>query len=168
MTHPAERFSYPTFMDAVLAGAERPTMDRMDDWVGRWHDGQMDQFADLHDALGLTWEQYQEIIVPFGEEKLKEEVARRRRAIDWPSEGPVTFRFGVPASSQIESFQNATLTTLDSGHAISVSMTPPSDLDVSDNDVVRTTMMSVFRRFVDAGWKLEVQIGPDDADAQLD
>jgi len=168
MTHPAERHSYPTYMAAVLAGAERPTIDRLEDWAERWHDEQLDQHAELHDALGLTWDQYRAIIVPGGEEKLKEEIARRRKEIDWPSEGPITFRFGVPASRQADEFQNATLTALDSGHAISVAMTPPKDMDVSDSDVVRTTMMSVFRRFVDAGWKLEVQIGPDDADAAQD
>jgi len=166
MSHPADRFAYPTFMDAVMAGAEKPTLDRMEDWVGRWHDGQMDQHADLHEALGFTWEQYGEIALHAPQGRLDAEVARRRAEIDVPSKGPITFRFGVPSSIQADTFQNATLTNLDSGHAISVAMTPPKEMDVSDNEVVRVTMMSIFRRFVDAGWTLQVQVGPNDADHQ--
>lgn len=166
MTHPADRFSYPTFMDAVVAGAERADFDRMDDWIDRWHEGQMDEHAELHDALGFTWEQFSTVVAHADKAELDAEVKRRRDAIDGPQDGPISFRFGVPASEQISSFQNATLTTMPSGHAISVALTPPPEMDVSNAEVLRTTLSSVFRRFVDAGWKLEVQVGPEDADHQ--
>lgn len=164
MTHPADRFSYPTFMDAVLAGAETANMAYMDDWIDRWHDGQMEDHAELHDALGLTWEQYGEVVAPGSQAALDAIVKARRAEIDGRQDGPVRFRFGVPASAQESSMMNATMTILENGHAISVALTPPKDLDVSDANVVRTTMSSVFRRFVDQGWTLEIAVGPNDAD----
>lgn len=166
MTHPADRFSYPTYLDAVVAGAERIDDERMNDWIDRWHEGQMDDHAELHGALGLTWDQYQAMMTPGTDEDafLRKIVDARRTEIDGPQDGPIVFRFGVPASEQESSFMNATLTTLASGHAISVALSPPADMDVSDAEVVKTTLRSIFRRFVDAGWKLEVEVGPEDAD----
>jgi hypothetical protein len=168
MTHPADRFSYPTYIDAVVAGADRIDHERMNDWIDRWHEGQMDDHADLHGALGVTWEQYQTMMAPGTDEEkfLKTIVDARRAEIDGPQDRPISFRFGVPASSQESSMMNATMTLLEGGHAISVSLSPPKDMDVSDANVVRTTLSSVFRRIVDQGWKLEVSVGPNDADHQ--
>lgn len=44
-----------TFVDDVVAG--RTTLDALDDYIDRWHDGEGRGSA-LHDFLGLTWEEY--------------------------------------------------------------------------------------------------------------
>lgn len=161
MTHPADPFSYPTFMDAVLAGAEKPTLDRIDDWADNWHDGKTEH-AEIHEALGFNLDQYNAIVIQADGTALKAEVEKRRALIAGPSFGPLQIEYGIPASSQMDTFQNATITTLNSGHAISIALTPPADLDVSNREVLETMLKSIARRFIDTGWKIEMKIGPDD------
>lgn len=44
-----------TWMERCLAGTSRP--DDIDDFIGRWHDGD-GQGMRLHEYLGLTWDEY--------------------------------------------------------------------------------------------------------------
>lgn len=46
--------SQPTFIDDVVAG--RATVDQIDDYVHTWHESGDDR--DLHDALGMSWDEY--------------------------------------------------------------------------------------------------------------
>jgi hypothetical protein len=43
-----------TFADLVLAG--RAKLSDIDDYIDRWHDGS--STLQLHDFLGLTWDEY--------------------------------------------------------------------------------------------------------------
>lgn len=51
-----------TFVDDVLAG--RTTLDRVDDYVDRWHDS--DSQGELRDFLGLSPAEYDEWIADAG------------------------------------------------------------------------------------------------------
>ncbi len=51
-----------TFVDDVLAG--RTTLDRVDDYVDRWHDG--DSEGELRDFLGLSPAEYDAWIADAG------------------------------------------------------------------------------------------------------
>lgn len=42
------------FLEACVAGEEIP--DKVDDWIERWHTGGSDK--ELHEWLGMTWEEY--------------------------------------------------------------------------------------------------------------
>ncbi|BCJ57165.1 hypothetical protein [Micromonospora endophytica] len=49
----------PTFVGDVLRG--ETTLDRIDDYIDRWHDAPMgspDSSMELHEFLGMTWEEY--------------------------------------------------------------------------------------------------------------
>jgi hypothetical protein len=153
---PSDPDSYPTFMDAAIAGVVKPA--DIDDWVEKWHDGSSG--VPLPAFLGLTEEQYSTWATR--PEAIETFVREARDAIDGPVSGPFQLRFGIPASAQESSFANATLTSLDSGHAISIALTPPRDYVVRDPEVVRSMMKGVLRRLVDTGWSVDIQIGPDD------
>jgi len=43
-----------TFLGQCVAGTQGP--DDVDDWIDRWHDG--DSKVELHEYLGMTWEEY--------------------------------------------------------------------------------------------------------------
>ncbi|MFE9918541.1 hypothetical protein ACFYPG_25630 [Micromonospora sp. NPDC005553] len=48
-----------TFVDDVLRGAA--TLDQIDDYIDRWHDspaGSPASSMELHEFLGMTWEEY--------------------------------------------------------------------------------------------------------------
>ena len=47
--------SMAKFLDEVLAGRARP--EDVDDWVEAWHESPAGS-GELHDFLGLTWEEY--------------------------------------------------------------------------------------------------------------
>lgn len=168
--HPSNPRSYPTFMDAVLAGAEKPTFEAMNKWTEMWH---MDMepagdFGDLHDALGLDFETYSNIASNSDEQLLKDEVEKRREQINDPVGFPLRIRHGIPASVQESGGTNATLTDLPSGHAISIAVIPPADLIVSDPEMLRTMLRSHFARLVDNGYKVGIEVGPNDQDQALD
>lgn len=44
-----------TFMDEIRAGWTTP--EKIDDYIGRWHDATEDGVP-LHEFLGLTWDEY--------------------------------------------------------------------------------------------------------------
>jgi hypothetical protein len=46
-----------TFMDALLAGEALP--NDVDDWIDAWHDDTTDQLGELHEYLGMSWQEYQ-------------------------------------------------------------------------------------------------------------
>jgi hypothetical protein len=46
-----------TFIDQVLAGEVLDPEHAIDDAVARWHDDESESRS-LHDALGMTWEEY--------------------------------------------------------------------------------------------------------------
>jgi hypothetical protein len=154
---PNDAEHYPTFIDAAVAGVQGLDVD---DFIDRWHDGEDESHGPLHLFLGLTEEEYATMLT--GPDGVDGIVRARQAAIDGPQDGPVKLRFGVPASHQISSFANAALTTLASGHAVSVALTPPTDFPVENPEVARLLAMSTFRRLVDTGWTVEIRMGPDD------
>lgn len=156
-TTPSEADHYPTFMDAVVAGV--PHLD-IDDFVDQWHDGEDQSHGPLHVFLGFSEEEYARIVMdPSSLDSIVEE---RRKAIDGPQDGPIKLKFGIPASRQASSFVNATLTGLGTGHAISIAVYPPKDFPAHNPEVLRTMVNAAFRRLVDVGFTVEMQIGPDD------
>jgi hypothetical protein len=44
------------FIELCLAG--RATVAEIDDYVARWHNGLAGQDCQLHEYLGMTWEEY--------------------------------------------------------------------------------------------------------------
>ena len=48
--------SEATFVDLCLDG--RATLDDIDDFVDRWHEAGDDEERELHEYLGLTWDEY--------------------------------------------------------------------------------------------------------------
>lgn len=168
--HPSNPRSYPTFMDAVLAGAEKPTMSALEEWIKLWHESAApaSQHEKIHDALGLDADTYSNIASTGDEQALKDEVEKRREKINDPIGCPLRIRHGVPASVQETGGTNATLTDLPSGHAISIAVIPPADLIVSDPEMLRTMLRSHFARLVDNGYKVGVEVGPNDQDPVLD
>lgn len=155
-TTPAQAEHYPTFIDAVVAGVR--DLD-IDDFVEQWHEGEEQSNGPIHAFLGMTEEEYHRwVIDPSALEAI---VQARRAEIDGPQDGPIRLSFGIPASEQESSFMNATLSGLDSGHAISIAITPPKDFP-TDPTVMRTMVNAAFRRLVDLGFGIEMQVGPDD------
>lgn len=168
--HPSNPRSYPTFMDAVLAGAEKPTMGALEKWVELWHENTVpaSQHEELHDALGLDFDTYSKIVGKADSQALKNEIEQRRAKIDDVAGYPLRIRNGVPASVQESGAINATLTDLPSGHSISIAVIPPDDLIVSDPEMLRTMMRSHFARLIDNGYKVGIEVGPNDQDPALD
>lgn len=168
--HPTNPRTYDTFMDAVLAGAMKPTMANVSSWVDMWHSNQLpaSKHNSLHEAFGLDYETYEAIIEKSDEQALKDEVERRRAEIDDVAGYPLRIRFGVPSSVQESGGTNATLTDLPSGHSISIAVIPPDDLIVGDVDMLRTMLRSHFARLVDNGYKVGVEVGPNDQDPTID
>lgn len=156
-TTPNDADHYPTFLDAAVAGVQ--DLD-VDDYVERWHEGDEQANGPLHVFLGMNEDEYARFAM--NPEALGAIVEERRSAIDGPQGGPISYRFGVPASEQEGSFMNATLSGLKSGHAISIAVTPPEDFPAHDPEVMKTMLSSAMRRMVDLGFKVEVQVGPDD------
>ena len=168
--HPSNPRSYPTFMDAVLAGAAKPTMSTIDDWVEMWHSDELpaSKHEKLHDALGFDFETYGRIVGEADEKALKDEVERRRAEIDDVAGYPLRIKFGIPSSAQESGGANATLTDLPSGHSISIAVIPPEDLIVSDPEMLRTMVRSHFARLIDNGYKVGIEVGPNDQDPDID
>jgi hypothetical protein len=48
--------STATFMDAVLAGDA--LHQDIDEWIDAWHESPAEDTTELHDYLGMTWEEY--------------------------------------------------------------------------------------------------------------
>lgn len=157
MTTPNDADHYPSFIDAVVAGVQHLDID---DYVDQWHDGEDQSHGPLHVFLGFTEDEYARIVMD--PKALDAIVAERRAAIDGPQDGPIKLTFGIPASHQESSFMNATLSGLKSGHAISIAVTPPEDFPAHNPEVLRTMVNAAFRRLVDVGFTVEMQIGPDD------
>jgi hypothetical protein len=82
-----------------------------------------------------------------------------------PINKAVKIQFGIKGSDQESSFMNATLTSLESGQAISIALTPPPALDLSDKPAFRNSLKTMFAGFAAAGWTIEIQAGRDDCDA---
>lgn len=156
-TTPAQAEHYPTFIDAVVAGVRDLEID---DYVEQWHEGEDQSNGAIHAFLGMTEDEYHRWVMD--PSALDAIVAERRAAIDGPQDGPIKLSFGIPASKQESSFMNATLSGLESGHAISIAVTPPRDFPASDPTVMRTMVNAAFRRLVDLGFEIEMQVGPDD------
>lgn len=157
MTTPNDAAHYPSFIDAVVAGVEHLDIE---DYVDQWHDGEDQSHGPLHVFLGFSEDEYARIVMD--PKALDAIVAERRAAIDGPQDGPIKLTFGIPASHQESSFMNATLSGLKSGHAISIAVTPPDDFPAHNPEVLRTMVNAAFRRLVDVGFTVEMQIGPDD------
>lgn len=75
----------------------------------------------------------------------------------------VKVKFGIKASSQEDSFMNATLTPLDNGQAIGIAVVPPKTLDLGDKIAFHHSLEAMFAEFAAAGWTIEVQVGRDDS-----
>jgi len=168
--HPANPRAYPTCMAAILAGAAPASMTTIDDWVEMWHEGRKpaSQHKELHDAIGLDFETYGRIVGNADADALKDEVARRRAEIDDPAGSPLMIKHGVTASAQEAGNTNATLTDLPSGHSISIAVIPPDGLIVDDPAMLRTMLRTHFARLVDNGYKIGVEVGPNNEDPDAD
>jgi len=67
---------HTTFIDECIAGTA--SIDDLPDHIDRWHDG--DSELELHEYLGLTWEEYSEwIMTPYA---LVRVIETRRKAAD--------------------------------------------------------------------------------------
>lgn len=148
----------PTYLSEVLAG--RATRSDFDWWVSAWHDG--DSGVELHEFLGFTWDEYATTT------KDSKNLDHLLEAHGWKSPDVVDtklFRIlhDVSAERQQNEFQNATLSTIDD-MAISISIEAPKGLDYRNTKVVNDLLRATFRRLVDVGCIVEIQVGPDDSD----
>lgn len=157
-TLPHQREHYQTIVDALVAGVDHVDVD-IDDEVDAWHDGEDQSHGSLSSHLGMTEEEYARWAMD--PDAILDIVEKRKAALDGPKEGPLVTRFGIGSHDQVTSFQNATLTGLDSGHAMSVALTPPSDFPAGHPTIARGLLEAAFRKLVDLGWKIEIEIGPD-------
>ena len=51
-----------TFLGLCVSGEAK--IEDVDDWVDRWHEG--DSIVPLHEYLGMTWEEYGNLILSSG------------------------------------------------------------------------------------------------------
>jgi hypothetical protein len=148
----------PTYLSEVLAG--RATRSDIEWWVSAWHDADTDLAIDEY--LGLTPGEYAASVAgPEGIDAIL-------KSHGWTSPDVMDttlfrMRHDVSAEQQQNAFQNATLSTID-GMAISISVQAPKGLDYRQTKVVNDLFRATFRRLVDVGCIVEIQVGPDDAD----
>ena len=168
--HPTNPRIYDTFMDAILAGAMKPNVANISMWMELWNSKELpaSKHDTVHEAFGFDLETYEAIVEKRDENALKDEVKRRRDKIDDVAGYPLHIRFGVPSSEQESGGANATLTDLPSGHSISIAVIPPDGLIVDDIDMLRTMLRSHFARLIDNGYKVGVEVGPNDQDPSID
>lgn len=89
---PTSSRSRRAFVDAVLAG--EAAWNELDDWVAEWHSSDSEQ--DLHEWLGLTFEEY--AVLGESDRNLAAILFARRHslsleaALDWYREEPIAAR----------------------------------------------------------------------------
>ncbi len=149
---------FSSFMDAAVAGV--PDIN-IDDYIENWHDdSEEEKNGPLHSYLGMTDDEYSRFV--FGaDEALQGIIAKRRAVIDGPQDGPITYHFGITGEKQMES-GNSCQTVVESGHSVSIALSPPEDIDVTNPTEFKSIFNSLMRRLVDNGWKVDVQVGIDE------
>lgn len=147
-----------TFLDALRSG--RTTAGEIDDWIEAWHDFDLQgrKGPELHEFLGMTFEQYARLVAdPNAIDAIAAEAPSPDRDFDI-----FKISYGIPAHHQESSFMNSTLSGAKDGLSISVAVSPPEGIDLSDPSITTTMLRAAFRRLTDMGWSVEIQIGPDE------